>query len=55
MLMVNTMLINIGVGIASGYHKTVANVHGRFYLSGNWRINREKYGKYLGYSLYIAI
>ena len=38
--MVNSMLVNIAAGFASGYHKIADDKHGRYYLSGNWRINR---------------
>lgn len=55
MLLVNCMLINVAAGIGMAYHHLVADRHGRYYLSGNWRVNREKYGRYFGYILYVAI
>ena len=55
MLVVNCMLINVGHGMGYNYHKLAESKHGRYYLSGNWRINREKYGRYIGYILYIAL
>lgn len=39
MLMINSLLVNISMGLAIGFSDIIKSSNGRIYLKGNWIIN----------------
>lgn len=55
MLILNALIINVLTGIAMGYEQLVKSHIGAFYLSGRWRIDQSKHGKYLSKILFVIV
>lgn len=55
MFIVNSLIINVATGIGMGYEQLVKSPHGAYYLTGNWRVNKEKYGKSLAWVYYVLV
>lgn len=55
MLTVNALIINVLTGLGMGYEQIVKEPMGAHYLTGRWKINVGKWGRYWGKGLYIGV
>jgi hypothetical protein len=53
MLLVNTLMINVAAGAGLGYDRLLNSPNAVYYLSGNWHINADKYGRTTAWTYYI--
>lgn len=55
MFSINALILNLATGVGLGYEQLVKCPNGAYYLTGNWRINTEKYGSVKGWIYYVCI